>query len=140
MARPRKDKFEKTSIGFEKGTEHELVYVSTPFFVKVTYQQKISEYYNGKPIYATTDVILKKSISDEKEIKKEFRKKGMNVIKIEEHTIPFPNICEKCHTKGIPRIERKSNKWDYHAREIAPITEEPKHKIETKRRDEYWCR
>jgi len=64
MARPRKDKFEETSIGFEKGTEHELVYVSTPFFVKVTYKVKISEYYNGKPIYGITDVILKKSISE----------------------------------------------------------------------------
>jgi len=138
MARPRKDKFEETSIGFEKGTEHELVYVSTQFFVKVTYKEKIGEYNDGKPIYGTTDVILKKSISDEKEIKKEFREKGKKVIKIEENTIPFPNICEKCHKKGIPRIERKSNKWDYHARMISPITEEPKHKIETKRRDEYW--
>ena len=138
MARPRKDKFEETSIGFEKGTEHELVYVSTPFFVKVTYKEKIGEYNDGKPIYGTTDVILKKSISDEKEIKKQFLEKGMKVIKIEENTIPFPNICEKCHEKGIPRIERKSNKIDYHAREIAPFTEEPKHRIKTKRRDEYW--
>jgi len=87
MARPRKDKFEETSIGFEKETEHELVHVSAPFFVKVTYKEKIGEYNDGKPIYGTTDVILKKSISDEKEIKKEFREKGKKVIKIEENTI-----------------------------------------------------
>jgi len=138
MARPRKDKFEETSIGFEKGTEHELVYVSTPFFVKVTYKVKISEYNNGKPIYGTTDVILKKSISDEKEIKKEFRKKGKKVIKIEAHTIPMPNICEKCHKKGMPRIERKSNKWDYHARAGSPFFRKEKERTEVKRRDEYW--
>ena len=133
MTRPRKDKFEETSIRFEKETEHELVYVSTPFFVKVTYKEKIGEYNDGKQIYGTTETILKRSISDEKEIKKEFREKGKNVIKIEEHAIPFPNICEKCHTKGIPRIERKSNKIDYHYR-----VESESHKNKTNRREEYW--
>ncbi len=43
MTRPRKDKFEETSIGFEKGTEHELVYVSNPSFSKITYKVKVSE-------------------------------------------------------------------------------------------------
>ena len=138
MARPRKDRFEETSIGFKKETEHEIVYVSVPFFVKVTYKVKVSEDKDGIILCGTTETILKKSISDEKEIKKEFREKGKKVVKIEENTIPFPNICEKCHKKGIPRIERKSNKFDYHSRTPDTLTEPPKHKIETKRRDEYW--
>jgi len=40
--RPRKDKFEETSIGFVKGTEHELVYVSSPSFSKVTFKTKVA--------------------------------------------------------------------------------------------------
>jgi len=133
MARPRKDKYEETTIAFEKGTEHELVYVSTPFFVKVTYKVKVSEDNNGKTIYGITDVILKRSFSDKKLIKQEFKEKGRKVIKIEEHTIPMPNICEKCHEKGIPRIERKSNKFYYH---YTPKSHS--HKNKSKRPDEYW--
>jgi len=133
MARPRKDRFEETTIAFEKGTEHELVYVSTPFFVKVTYKEKISEYNTGKPVYGITDVILKRSFSDKKLIKQEFKEKGLKVIKIEEHTIPLPNICEKCHEKGIPRIERKSNRINYH---YNPKTNS--HKNITKLNDVYW--
>jgi len=133
MARPRKDKFEETTIAFEKGTEHELVYVSTPFFVKVTYKEKISEYNTGKPVYGITDVILKRSFSDKKLIKQEFKEKDRKVIKIEEHTIPMPNICEKCHEIGIPRIERKSNKFYYH---YTPKSQS--HKNKSKRPDEYW--
>ena len=58
--------------------------------------------------------IFKWSFSDKKLIKQEFKEKGRKVIKIEEHTIPMPNICEKCHERGIPRIERKSNRINYH--------------------------
>ena len=131
MARPRKDKYEETSIAFEKGTEHELVYVSTPFFVKVTFKEKISESNTGKPVYGITDVVLKRSFSDKKLIKQEFKEKGRKVIKIEEHTIPLPNICEKCHERGIPRIERKSNKLYYH---YTPKSQS--HKNKSKRPDE----
>jgi len=67
MARPRKDKFEETTISFEEGTEFELVNVTVPTYAKTTYKVKISEYNNGKPIYGTTETILKRSISDEGE-------------------------------------------------------------------------
>ena len=137
MARPRKDKFVETTINFEEGTEFELVDVSVPSYVKKTYKIRTSEDTNGKPLYATTEIIIKKSISD-KQIKKEFQEKDMTVIKTEEATIRFRNFCEKCQRNGTPIIERKSNKYDYHAREIDPLTEEPKHRIETNRPDDYW--
>jgi len=133
MARPRKDKFEVTSIGFEKGTEHELVHVSTPFFLKVTFKTKIGEYNNGKPIYGTSDQIIKYSHYTKDEITKEFREKGMEIIKFEDATISLPNICEKCHRKGIPRIERESRKIDYHYRVNTDT-----HETQTNRQDEYW--
>ena len=137
MARPRKDKFVETTINFEEGTEFELVDVSVPSYCKITYKIPISKDSNGKSLYGTTETILKKSISD-KQIKKEYQEKGMIIIKIEQATIRFRNFCEKCKRNGNPIIERKSNKYDYHAREIAPLTEDPKHRIEVNRPDEYW--
>jgi len=138
MARPRKDKFEETSIGFEKGTEHEIVHVSIPFWVNVTFKTPVGKGENGKIYYGTHSEVWKESAFDEKVNKKEFQKKGMKVIKIEDATTRLPNICEKCHKKGIPRIERKSNRIDYHARAIDPLTESPNHNVKTNRRDEYW--
>ncbi len=131
--RPRKDKFEKTSIGYEKGTEHELVYVSNPSFSKITYKVKVSEDLNGKTLYGTSDQTIRTLHYTDDEVKKLFREKDMIVTKIEKATIPLPNICEKCHKKGIPRIERKSNKIDYHYR-----VETESHENKTNRRDEYW--
>jgi len=133
MVRPRKDKFEETSIGFKKGTEHEIVHVSMPFWSKVTYKVKISEDNNGKAIYGTSDQIIRSLHQTKDEITKIFQKNGMIVITIEEATIRLPNICEKCHKKGIPRIEKKSNKTDYHYRVETHMT-----KTETDRPDEYW--
>jgi len=137
MARPRKDKFEETSINFEEGTEFELVYVSVPSYAKITYKIPSSKDTNGKTLYVTTTEYAKRSISDS-QIRKEYLEKDKIVIKIEKATIPFRNFCEKCQRNGTPIIERKSNKYDYHAREIAPLTEDPKHRIETNRLDEYW--
>jgi len=131
--RPRKDKFEETSIGFEKGTEHELVYVSNPSFSKITYKVKVSEDLNGKALYGISDQTIRTLHYTDDEVKKLFREKDMIVTKIEKATIPLPNICEKCHEKGTPRIERKSNKKDYHYRSKTDSS-----KTETNRPDEYW--
>jgi len=138
MARPRKDKFKEIRIESIERTELEVVDVSTPSFVKVTYKEKIGKYNDGKPIYGTTDQIIRSLHQTNDEITKILQEKGMEVIKIEKATIPLPNICEKCHEKGTPRIDKKSNEWDYHAREISPIDGEPKHKVQTNRPDEYW--
>ena len=138
MARPRKDKFKEIRIESIERTELEVVDVSTPSFVKVTYKEKIGKYNDGKPIYGTTDQIVRSLYQTNDEITKIFQEKGMTVIKIEKATTQLPNICEKCHEKGTPRIDKKSNKLDYHAREIAPLGEDPKHRIQTNRPDEYW--
>jgi len=130
--RPRKDKFEETSIAFEKGTEHELVHVSNPSFSKVTYKVKVAQDNKGKSFYGTTSEIIRSLHYTQDEIKKLFQEKNAEVIKIEKATIPLPNICEKCHEKGIPRIERKSNK-DYHYR-----VGTRSRKTNTNRLDEYW--
>jgi len=131
--RPRKDKFEETSIRFEKETEHELVYVSNPSFSKITYKVKVSEDLNGKALYGNSDQTIRTLHYTDDEVKKLFREKDMIVTKIEKATISLPNICEKCHDKGIPRIEKKSNKIDYHYR-----VKTDTHKTQTNRTDEYW--
>lgn len=131
--RPRKDKFEETSYEFRKGTEHELVYVSNPSFSKVTYKVKVSEDLNGKALYGTSDQIIRTLHYTDDEVKKLFQEKNAEVIKIEKATIRLPNICEKCHEKGIPRIEKKSNKTDYHYRSKTDTS-----KTDTNRPDEYW--
>ena len=80
MARPRKDKFEETSIRFEKGTEHEIVHVSIPFWINVTFKTPVGKGENGKIYYGTHTQVWKESAFDEKLNKKEFQKKGMEVI------------------------------------------------------------
>ncbi len=131
--RPRKDKFEETSIGFEKGTEHELVYVSNPSFSKITYKVNVSKDLNGKAIYGTSDQTIRTLYYTDNEVKKLFGEKDMIVTKIEKATIPLPNICEKCHRIGTPIIERKSNKFYYH---YTPKNDSSKNK--SNRPDEYW--
>jgi len=138
MGRNRKNKFEETSIRFEKGTEFELNQVKVPFWVNVTYKDPIGKYNDGKIIYGTATEIVKKDISEKDEIIKAVQKEGRIVLNVEEFTIRFSDLCPNCNRKGIPKVERKSNKFDYHAREINPFTEEPKHKVPTNRPDEYW--
>jgi len=128
---PRKDKFEEVSYANRKGTEHELVQVSVPFWLNATIMDKYG--------CGTTTQLVRYQHYSKDEIRKYLQEKyEFKVIKFEKATIQFPNICAKCHEKGIPRIEKKSNKFDYHAREISPLTEEPKHKVPTNRPDEYW--
>ena len=131
--RPRKDKFEEVSYEFRKGTEHELVYVSNPSFSKITFKSVIGKYNDGKAIFGTSDQIIRTLHYTEDEVKKLFQEKNAEVIKIEKATIPLPNFCERCGRKGMPRIERKSNKREYHynVKQNSTI-------IETNRPDDYW--
>jgi len=129
--KPRKDRFEEATLNFEEESKFEIVHVSIPSWVKFTYKISISETKNGKKIYGTTDIILRPT--NEKELKKEFQEKNMIIIKTEKATIPFRNFCEKCERKGIPRLEKKSNKIDYHTR-----SETGSHINPTNRPDEYW--
>jgi len=131
MGRPRKDKFEETSYRFEKGTEHERVYVSSPSFSKITYKVKISEYPDGKPVYATTEQVIRTLHHTDDEVKRLFREKDMIVTKIEKATISLPNFCERCDKEGVPIIQKKSN----YDNRIRTNTDSP-HR--DNRHDEYW--
>jgi len=133
MARPRKDKFTEISIEAENNTQQEIIYVSIPFFIKITYEIKLSKDNNKKPTYGTTDIILKRSIYDKTKIIKEFREKNLKVIKIEQLTIPFPDTCEKCYKKGTPIIEVKPNDFHYHYTIKSDST-----KNKSNKPDEYW--
>jgi len=137
MGRNRKNKFEKTSLRFEtERTDFELHHVKVPFFVNVTYKEPISP---DKKYYGTATEIVTKDISKKDEIIKDFQKDGSKeVLNVEEFTIRFSDDCPKCNRKGIPKVELKSNKFDYHARAISPLTELPKHKNLVNRPDEYW--
>lgn len=128
--RPLKDKFEEFSIDFTEESKFKVTHVSIPYWVKITYKTPISEAKNGRKIYGTTDIILRPT--NEKELKKEFKKNNMTIIKREKATVQFQNFCKKCERKGIPRLEKKSNKIDYHERAGRG------HRFETNRPDEYW--
>ena len=131
MGRPRKDKFEETSYAFRKETEHERVYVSSPSFSKITYKVKISEYLDGKPVYATSDEIIRTLHYTNDEIKQLYREKNAEVIKIEKATAQLPNICIKCSRNGVPTIQKKSN----YDNRVRTRTDSPSR---TNRDDEYW--
>ncbi len=133
MGRNRKNKFEETSIRFEKGTEFELNQVKVPFWVNVTYKDPIGKNNDGKIIYGTATEIVKKDISEKDEIIKAVQKEGRIVLNVEEFTIRFSDLCPNCNRKGIPKVERKSNKTDYHYRVKTRSI-----KTEISRPDEYW--
>ena len=134
MGRNRKNKFEESSIAFKKGTEFERSHVKVPFFVNVTIKDKIGKYNDGKPIYGTTTIMLKRDISEKDEIIKQLQKYGTReVLKVEEYPIQFSSLCPDCNRHGIPKVERKSNKTDYHYR-----VETRKRETVVNRPDEYW--
>jgi len=131
MGRLRKNKFEKSSIRFEAGTEFELHHVKVPFFVNVTYKEPISP---NKKYYGTATVLVRKDISEKDEIINTFQKDGSKeVLNVEEYTIKFSNDCPKCNRKGVPKVELKSNKFDFH---YWVVTDS--HKNLVNRPDEYW--
>ena len=134
--RPLKDKFEEFSIDFTEESKFKVTHVSIPSWVKITYKTPISEAKNGRKIYGTTDIILRPT--NEKELKKEFKKNNMTIIKREKATVQFQNFCKKCERKGIPRLEKKSNIIDYHARARPQFEELPKYRTLVDRPDEYW--
>jgi len=131
MGRPRKDKFDEVSYAFRKGTEHELVKVSIPFWLNVTYKIKAGKYNDGKPIYATTTELVSDLNHTKDEIRKSFQEKECEVMKFEDFTTKLPNICERCGRTGTPIIQKKSN-YDMRHR---TRTEHPSR---SNRPDEYW--
>jgi len=133
MGRHRKNKSEEFFIANNYEVKHNLSHVEIPFFLKVIYKVKISEDNNRKPIYGTTDQIVRYLDYTKDEITKKFQEKGIKVINFESVTIPFPDLCPQCHRTGIPKIEKKSNKIDYHYN----VTQDS-HKIVVNRPDEYW--
>ena len=138
MGRNRKNEFEESSIAFKKGTKFERNLVKVPFFVNVTIKDKIGKYNDGKPIYGTTTIMLKRNISEKDEIIKQLQKNSAReVLKVEEFPIQFSSLCPNCNRHGIPKVERKSNKIDYHAR-VSPDSDTGHHITPTNRPDEYW--
>jgi len=133
MGRPRKNKLEEFFIANNYEVKHNLSHVKIPFFLKAIYKEKIGEYNNGKPIYGTTDQIVRYLHFTKDEITKKFQEKGLEIINFEQVTIPFTDLCPQCRRIGIPKIEKYSNKYDYHYN----VTQDS-HKIKVNRPDEYW--
>jgi len=123
MARPRKDKFEEMSYGFVKGSEHELVEVSLPFWLNVTV---IDKYNHG----TTTQIVCNLELTKD-EIIEHFKKRELRLTKFEDFTTKLPNFCERCGRTGVPIIQKKSN-YDLRHR---TRTEFP---TRDNRSDEYW--
>ena len=131
MGRKRKNEFDDCSIRFEWLTDFDLNHVKIPFLVNVTYKVPITK---DKQYYGTTTVLVKKDISEKNEIIEEFQKDSdKEVLNVEPFTIPFSDLCPECDRKGIPKVERKSNEFDYHTRAETGL-----HKKLTDRHDEYW--
>ena len=131
MGRNRKNKFEESSIGFEWETEFDLNHVKVPFLVNVTYKVPITE---DKKFYGTTTVLVKSDISEKNEIIEKFQKDSdKEVLNIEPFTIPFSDLCPECDRKGIPKVEPKNNKFDYHYKVGTRFS-----KTEVNKPNEYW--
>ncbi len=139
MGRPRKNKLEEFFIANNYEVKHNLSHVKIPFFLKAIYKEKIGEYNNGKPIYGTTDQIVRYLHFTKDEITKKFQEKGLEIINFEQVTVLLPDLCPQCRRTGIPKIEKYSNKYDYHPRRGSPMFRKSgTEKTEVNRPYEYW--
>lgn len=102
MGRPHANKSDDFTIGHDQTIQH-LTQVELPNFKRITYQEKIGKFNDGKPIYGTTDYVSNRPTP-----------KGMKVVKSKAHTMRLVNICPNCHKEGRPRMAKRPNKWDYH--------------------------
>ena len=126
MGRPRKNKTEDFFVANNHKEKHGLSHVLVPFFYKITCKVQIGNNDKGEPIYGTTGQTIHES-----------QKKDFDVIHSEQLTIPLPDLCPECRMLGIPKIDKKSNRFDYHARAVSPYSTRPAHKIPVNRSDDY---
>lgn len=80
-----------------KQQDHNISKVKIPYFFTVSIQDKIGHHKNGKPIYATQDIISKKPFPKE-----------WDIVKIVPVEIIFLNKCPKCGKDGRPRVDKKN--------------------------------
>jgi len=136
MGRHRKNKSEEFSIGNNSETKYPLSEVKIPFWLKATYKEVDN---NGKPIYAgTSEENVRYLHYTKDEITKYFQEKGIEIIKFEEIIMRIPDLCEKCHNIGIPKIEEVTNKYDYHPRAGSPLFREGKQRTEVNRPNDWY--
>ncbi len=82
----------------DKQQDHNITKVKVPYFFTVSIRVKIGYYKNGKPIYATQDVVSKEPFPKEWDIA---QTKPVEII--------FLNKCPKCGKEGRPRVNKKDN-------------------------------
>jgi len=90
-----------------KGLQHDrcVTQVKVPYWFKVSIQENIGQNKDPKnPIYATYEVISKEPFP-----------KGWIIESCVPAIIQFTNKCSKCHTIGMPRMDKKDLQ-DYHYR------------------------
>ena len=102
MARPFKNETDDF-FGNDGIIRDKLITVELPTFKKITYQEIIGKYNDGKPIYATTDYVSNLPTP-----------KDMNVVESVPHTMRLLDKCPTCHKRGRPRMAKRPNKKDYH--------------------------
>ncbi len=127
MGRRPKNTFIETSYAFERGTEFRLYDVKVPYIHAITLE-------TTNPTIAkaqTTREYFAKSDSDLKAISKQIENDpfGYKIIKIEDGTRQLTDLCPRCHTRGTPKIERKSTRDNrqrlWRNKDEAPRTERP---------------
>ena len=83
--------------------EHNITKVKVPYFFTVSIRDKIGYYKNGKPIYATQDVVSKEPFPKE-----------WDIAQTKPVEITFLNKCPKCDKEGTPRVNKKNvEHYDY---------------------------
>jgi len=135
MGRHRKNKSEEFIIDNNSETKHPLSEIKIPFWLKATYK----EMKDGKPIYAgTSEQPVRYLHYTKDEITKYFQKKGIEIIKFEEIIMKIPDLCEKCHRIGIPKIEEFPNKYDYYLKAGSPLSDESRRQKNEVNRPSDW--
>ncbi len=100
---------------------HQVSKMKIPFYNKVIYKIKCSEDFEGNNLYATGETYCNNFLQTKEEVTEEIEKQtflGVNykVVRFEPMEIPIKDECPTCHQLGIPKVNKKSNRWDYHSR------------------------
>lgn len=129
MGRKPKNKFEE-SYFFDEDTTIRVFDIQVPFVYKFTVTPI------GQTGWTEWEYHIPRS-EDVPLVAGEIESKGYKVTKIEPSIRKMLDLCPRCHSRGIPKIEKKDS-HDRRTRRPTHLGEVERNEIHSERQEEYW--
>ena len=133
MGRKTKNRSEQVYLAFKEDSKIQEYHVKIPFI----YRLIMTPTDIGQTGEETKLFFVKPASNLDGLIKEVESKNPYKIIKAEEYTERWTDLCPQCHTSGIPKIEIKDAS-DRRTRRPTHLGEIERNKIHSKRLDEYW--